>query len=228
MFLNHKFKVFIYSAILLTTQSIYAKTSELDRVNIISKSMIGLFSQDPNQDQLNLKMSAAIAGISEAEAKKNRDESGEKQATASEKMKEILKEQFNANDFKIVAPAFERQMKAQSAAYQSCKQDGKIIENSQSFQVPLTCKVPMLNLDNVQMPERGSKESDAQFAAKATDFLTELLIKAPTETLKTSILIHKMGEQLIPEMDDPQYFPDTISRKTTGTSEAELDEMNQQ
>ena len=85
MFLNHKFKVFIYSAILLTTQSIYAKTSELDRVNIISKSMIGLFSQDPNQDQLNLKMSAAIAGISEAEAKKNRDESGEKQATADRK-----------------------------------------------------------------------------------------------------------------------------------------------
>ena len=70
MFLNHKFKVFIYSAILLMTQSIYAKTSELDRVNIITKSMIGLFSQDPNQDQLNLKMSAAIAGISEAEAKK--------------------------------------------------------------------------------------------------------------------------------------------------------------
>ena len=86
----------------------------------------------------------------------------------------------------------------------------------------------MLNLDNVQMPERGSKESDAQFAAKATDFLTELLIKAPTETLKTSILIHKMGEQLIPEMDDPQYFPDTISQKTTGSSEAELDEMNQE
>jgi hypothetical protein len=29
-------------------------------------------------------------------------------------------------------------------------------------------------------------------------------------------------------MDDPQYFPDTISQKTTGSSEAELDEMNQQ
>lgn len=70
MFLNQKFKAFLYSAILLSTQSIYAKASELDRVKVITQSMIGLFSQEDHQDQLNIKMAAAMAGISEAEAKR--------------------------------------------------------------------------------------------------------------------------------------------------------------
>lgn len=228
MFLNQKFRVFLYSAILLSTQSIYAKASELDRVKVITQSMIGLFSQEDHQDQLNIKMAAAMAGISEAEAKKNSDESAEKQLTASQQMKEILKEQFNADDFKIVAPAFERHLKAQGSAYKSCQQSGKIIENDDNFQVPLSCKVPVINFDNIQMPVRDSKDSEAKSVAKGTDFLTDLINKAPREVFATSILIHKIDGQLIPEMDNPQYFPDTIAQKTAGETEAELNKANQE
>ncbi|MBJ9954817.1 MULTISPECIES: hypothetical protein [unclassified Acinetobacter] len=228
MLLNQKFKVLIYSAILLSAQNIYAKTSDVDRVKVISQSMIGLFSQDDHQDQLNLKMAAAIAGVSEVEAKKNLDENGEKQLTASEQMKQMLKEQFNGNDFKMVEPAFERQLKAQGAVYKSCQQNGKIIENKENFQVPLSCKVPVIDFEKIQMPAQDSKDSEAKSVVKASDFLTDLINKAPRETLTTHILIHKVGEQLVPEMDNPAYFPDTITQKIMGSSEEELGTANQE
>lgn len=223
MFSNHKVKLLICTSIIFSTQSIYAKQSDAERVNIISQSMIDLFGQTKDQDQVNIKFAAAIHGISEVEAKKNRDENGEAENLSSaEKMLSMMKDQFSDKDLKIIGPAFKRQMKAQGDVYNSCKPYGKPIKSKLNYEIPLTCDVPVVDFESLKMPKKTSKESDAQYMAKFMNLSTDLMLRAPKETFKTSILIRKSDDLLIPEMDDIQYFPTSVTNKITGTTEEEL------
>jgi hypothetical protein len=135
--------------------------------------------------------------------------------------------QCNAKDLKVIVPAFQKQIAVQSSVYKSCKIDGNPKKSKDSFEVPLICNVPIIDFKNIQLPKKSTKESDAQYMAKLVNISNDQISKAPREVFKTSILIHKVDEQLIPEMDDSSYFPDTVSNKMTGTTEEELMKENQ-
>ena len=124
MLINDKFKPFILSVFLFSTQSVFAKQTEVERVNTIAQSLISSFSGLSNQTSSSLKMTAAMEGVSESDIQKRFDESGSKPQSNSEKMFEILKQQYNAKDLKVIGPAFQKQMVAQGAVYNSCKIDG--------------------------------------------------------------------------------------------------------
>ncbi|WP_252152090.1 hypothetical protein [Acinetobacter wuhouensis] len=226
MHINQKFQTLILSVFLLSAQNIYAKSSEIDRVNTIAQSMIGTFSNESNQAQFSVKMTAAMEGVPENEIQKRFDESGEKPISTSEKMFEMLKQQYNVKDLKVIAPAFQKQMEVQGTVYNSCQLSGKPIKKQQTYEVPVTCNVPVINFSTIQVPKKSAKESDAQYMAKVISLSSDHISKAPREALKTSILIHRQADQLIPEMDDPNYFPDTVTNKMTGTTEEELNQEN--
>lgn len=95
-------------------------------------------------------------------------------------------------------------------------------KSKQTYEVPLTCNVPILDFKKIKLPKKSTKESDAQFMAKFMNLSTDQISIAPREVFKTNILIHKQDDQLIPEMDDPHYFPNSVSDKITGTTEDEL------
>ncbi|QIO05120.1 hypothetical protein [Acinetobacter shaoyimingii] len=228
MFSNHKIKILILSSLLLPIQNIYAKQTDVERINIITKSTIGLFSfQHDNQDAVGIPLAAATANISEAEAKTLRERSGDIPSSTLELMLGLFKEQFNEQDFKIVAPALKRQFESQAADYQSCIRNGEIIKKEKTYEVPLICQLTVLDKKNIKIPKKTSTQSDAQFMVATLNLMTNAFSKAPKETLKTSILIHRVGEKLIPEMDDPNYFPSTVTNKFTGTTEEELMKENQ-
>ncbi len=226
MLINQKFQTLILSMFLLSAQNIYAKSSEIDRVNTIAQSMIGTFSNESNQAQFSLKMTAAMEGVPESEIQKRLNKRGEKPQSSSEKMLEMLKQQYSAKDLKVIGPAFQKQMSIQGDIYSSCKLSGKPIKNQQTYEVPVICNTPIINFSTIQVPKKSAKESDAQYMAKVINLSSDHISKAPKEAFKTSILIHQQADQLIPEMDDPNYFPDTVTNKMTGTTEKELNQEN--
>ena len=227
MFINRKFQALIFTTLLISTQSVVAKTTDMERVNTIAQSLIGTFSGAPNQAQFIIKMTAAMEDVSESEIQKRFNESDSKPQSMSESTLEILKQQYNAQDLKIMVPAFQKQIAAQGSVYNSCKIDGNPKENTESFEVPLTCNVPEINFEKIQVAKKSTKDSDAQYVAKYINILVDQISKAPRALFKTNILIHKQDNQLIPEMDDPNYFPNTVSNKMTGTTEKELMQENQ-
>lgn len=222
-----KFKTLKYTLILSTILSSgIASAQKVDepRAIALSNAMIQMFATTHlNKPDAQIKMTALIQNVSEADIRKENQQSLSTFASPTASMFATLEEQFGVSDFKVIKPAFEHQLKTQNSFYQSCKISGKVAEQQNDLLVPILCQIPDFDMNTLNIPERKSSESDAQFMARSIDTLSTSLDKAPKKAFPTHILIHRQDQLYIPEMDSSQYFPGSITQQISGTPEEELD-----
>jgi len=220
----NSFKYAILSGFLLTTTQITLAVSPTDqeRAKKVAQATVQLFS---NQNQENaIKFGMAMFGISEAQARTNLKENADVFINPLQQMEAMLKEQFSTKDLKVVLPAFEKQMQVQGEIMSSCKISGKITQiDAYNFQFPLNCQVPRVDFATVLAPVKGAQQTDAEYFVTTINWMNNLVQTAPRQNFSTNILIHKQGDSFIPEMDDENYFPSSVTKQITGASESEID-----
>ena len=218
-----KFKTLKYTLILSTIfSSGIASAQKVDETRAIalSNTMIQMFATTHlNNPDAQVKMTALIQNVSEAEIRKNNQNNLQAFTSPADSLYATLKEQFGDADFNILKPAFEHQMATQNSFYKSCKVNGQVTEQQNDLLVPILCQIPNFDMNTLSIPERKSSESDAQFMARSINTLSTSLDKAPKQAFTTHILIHRHDGAYVPEMDNPLYFPSSISQHITGMPE---------
>lgn len=209
-----------------------AAPTEAERAKMLAQQTINLFS-GYTKDKV-IKYGALIHNVTEEDARKSYEEnlkSNPEAISVDPKIALIntLKEQFKGNDLKLVQPVFEKQFKIQIDAYTSCQITGKMSQPTKtSYQFPLICQIPILDVNSLQEPTKAKNESDTAFFARALNMMIDQLSSAPKQKFATNLLIHvdKDLDILQPELDDNAYFPTSVTNKIMGTTQEELAEEN--
>lgn len=222
-----KFKTLKYTVILstiLASNLTSAQNIDQSRAIALSNAMIQMFATTHlSNSDAQVKMTALIQNVPEVEIRKTNQDNIQAFTSPADSLYATLKEQFGDADFNILKPAFEHQMTTQNSFYKSCKISGKVAEQQNDLLVPILCQIPDFDMNTLSIPQRKSRESDAQFMARSVDTLSTSLDKAPKKAFPTHILIHRQDQLYIPEMDSAQYFPSSITQQISGTPEEELD-----
>lgn len=214
---------FVSIALSISTLS-QAASTDVERTKKLSQLTIDLFAEHSKENVL--KYGALIANKSEKELNelyKNNLDAIMPDSYAL--FNQAMKQQLSQEDFKLLEPIFKKQFKFQSDAYASCKLTGKISQPTPtSYSFPLICRLPSANFDSIQQPEKVENESDAQYGARVMNFLLDQLIASPKRDFETQILIHvdKATNIFLPELDDNNYFPTSVSNSITATTQEEL------
>ena len=216
------------SSLFLATHAANAKTENIKadpkRAEKVAELLIAIFAQDPNRPtKLNIQFGAAIAGISEDEAYKNLSKDGQ-QAISSPAvmMKTALSGEFNADEMKIVGPAIDKQLLMQSSIIKSCKLSGKMTQPTKtSYEFPVSCQIPQVDWDTAKKPDVNPEASDANNFATMLNWMVDSMAKAPQQPLNTRILVNQNGSYYVPEMDDGNYFPNSVTRQIIGAAESD-------
>lgn len=218
------------SSLFFATHTAYAKTentkADPKRAEKVAELLIAIFAQNPSEPtRLNIQFGAAIAGITEDEAYKNLSNDGQ-QAISSPAalMKAALSEEFNADDMQIVGPAIDKQLLLQSRIMKSCKLSGKMTQPTQtSYEIPVRCQIPDVDWESAKKPEVKPTGSDAYNFATMLNWMVDSMEKAPKQQLDTQILINQYERNYVPEMDNRDYFPISVTQKIVGDIEPDLD-----
>ena len=217
-----KFKYPILVSTLFCSSVASAQKVDESRAIALSNAVIQFYANaHVSKPDAHTKMVSLIEGVSESEVRKNNQAEIQSYTSPADTIFAELKQEFSPEEFQQLKPAFERQFKTQNAFYQSCKISGKVTEQQNDVLVPLNCQVPELSLEDVDVPERLSKDSDAQYLTRSISAITNALEKAPRKAFSTQILIHLQDNLYIPEMDDARYFPNSITQQMSGSTDAE-------
>ena len=218
-----KFKTLKYTVILsaiFASNLTSAQNIDQSRAIALSNAMIQMFATTHlSNSDAQVKMIALIQNVPEAEIRKTNQENIQAFTSAADSLYATLKEQFGDADFNILKPAFEHQMVTQNSFYKSCKVNGKVTEQQNDLLVPILCQLPTLDVGSLNLPERKKTESDAQFMARSINTVSTSLDNAPKRAFPTHILIHRHDGHYVPEMDNPLYFPNSISQHIPGAPE---------
>jgi len=197
------------------------------RAEKVAELLIAVFAQNPNDpNRLNIQFGAAIAGVSESEAAKNLSNNGQKAIPSpAAMMKEMLSAEFNAEEMRLVGPVIDRQLVAQSNIIKSCKISGKISQPSPTrYNFPVTCQIPNIDWDTVKKPAVNEQDGNAKNFALMMNWMVDLISKAPKQGLNTVIQIDQHGNNLVPEMDNENFFPASVTTQIMGLSAADVEE----
>lgn len=210
------------TACLMSSNFAHADQIEKSRAQKVAELTIQLFSQPSNDS--GIKFAAAISGTSEAQIKKNAEQSGQPIMSAPERIKQLMEEQFGTEDMKIIGPVFEQQQQVQNEIMSTCKLTGKVIQaNEASYEFPMVCQVPKIDWDTIQKPENLNETEKAKSLATVIAWGTKTIKAAPRQKFNSSILIHKQGQNLVPELDDENYFPSSVAKQLSDSSDSEVD-----
>ncbi|TCM65085.1 hypothetical protein EC844_11648 [Acinetobacter calcoaceticus] len=225
---SHKIALALFSSCMIATHSASAKTdsnsSDAAKAKNVAELLLGVFSQDPSQpNRVNIQFKAAIAGITEAEAIKNLGVDANVISSPSAMMKEMMRDQFSPEDMAIISPALDRQILSQTKIMQSCKLTGQMTQPSTTqYEFPVQCQVPLLiDWNAIKQPEINQEDSMGKNFAIVADWSTNIINTAPRNSYTTKIRVVQEGKSFVPEMDDEEYFPSSVTKQIMGTSESE-------
>ncbi len=223
-------KIILPLTFLLGTSFAHADQTEINRAKSLASYMILALSPKNNEGKDNIiKFTAAIANISNAEAAKRINESPSIPMPAEQLKASIFEEITDPKDQKLVGSAIDNFINAQSDILRSCQVQPNVTQpDANSYNIPLKCKVPNINWDNVKKPELNEKEGKAATFAKLMNWTATLLKTSPRQAFDTAILLHKEDEQLIPEMDNRSYFPGSLAKMMGAEDDSEEPAMDDQ
>lgn len=223
LFTMMKLKTLNFTLLLSTifaSHTCFAQNFDETRAIALTNATIQLFANSHLSSPDNqIKVLALMDGIPETETRKNYQQVIQDYQSPSENMFNVLKAQFGEQDFKIVKPALEHQLVTQNAFYKSCKISGKVTEDFDDLVIPLDCQIPQINLSKITPPQRQLTDSEAQFMAQSIYTIANSLEQAPKQAYTTQMLIHRDGQRYIPDLDNSNYFPSSISQHIIGPTE---------
>ncbi len=220
-------KIILPATILLSSSFVHADQAELNRVKSLASYMILAITPKANEGKENyIKFTAAIGNISDVEAAK-RLQDAPPIPTPAEQLKQAMSEQIkDPNDQKLVGAAIDNFIGAQSDILRSCKVQANVSQpDANSYKVPLKCKIPNINWATVQKPVINEKDGEAKGVSSMMNWTTNILKTSPKKDFDTAILIHKQGDQLLPDMDDQNYFPGSMA-EMMGAHRSEMTDPN--
>ncbi len=231
MILKHShlyLKTALFAVLLSNTPLSWANNPTNNKAIKISEALIQYYGtiHKPNIDQ-KVKLQALIHDIPEAEVRKKFADEIKNNPTIYDLMLADVKNEMRAKDLELMKSALKRQTTIQSAIYASCVVSGQVSTLPSEIKVPLSCKVPERDLDEVISFTPNPKNTSIQEFVRYATELEKAYKQTPKVVFQTTILLHKDGDLLLPESDDPQYFPSSVTDRFSGTTEEQLMKDNE-
>ena len=223
-------KIFIpvLSACLLLSTATHATQNTTERLLSISQYMIDSFALKPrNQQESFIQFSAAMTGITVAQARENflKEKPEITEKSTRDAMREHFLSEFDQKDYPTVKPAIEQYLQLYSDFLSTCKTSQNYTQpDATSYLIPVTCSLPKVEWKNIKEPILNEKDSDAQNFAKTLMWLSKTLQNAPRQTLNTHIIVENQEGVFYANPDYPNYFPDAATRELS--DESATDELN--